>query len=280
LAELRSRLGVARRWLLELYRSVERTRTTGLAAETSFWLFLSLLPLLAVAGLIAARLSLENWQELAPLLDSLPQSSRELVTSQLREVARWNGGAVGVSGAVAFLWLASTGIHAVFEALEVESGVSRPWLRQRLLALLCCLLLSLAVALVTAVEIAMSAALNTVGGMLPLLSKLVHPTPEWNVGRTVLGFATLFGQAYGLYWLGIPTSARRKMPLWPGALLTTGLQATLAYAYGTYVAVVGGGAAYSAGLSIVGLTLMGLYLFSLALLLGAVVNRQLSDACA
>jgi membrane protein len=48
----------------------------------------------------------------------------------------------------------------------------------------------------------------------------------------------------------------------------------LAYAY--YVAKVGDGGAYVAGLAAIGVTMIGLYLFTLAILLGAVVNRSLA----
>ena len=42
----------------------------------AFWLFLSLLPLAAVAGLIAAKLASGYWSAAGPLLDSLPGRAR------------------------------------------------------------------------------------------------------------------------------------------------------------------------------------------------------------
>jgi hypothetical protein len=72
----------ALRWLHDLYLCMDRTRTFGLAAETAFWLFLSLIPLAAVAGLAAARISNDHWDRLNPLLTSLPPATRELITSE------------------------------------------------------------------------------------------------------------------------------------------------------------------------------------------------------
>ena len=43
----------AREWLDPMWADIARARTLGLAAEMSFWLFLSLVPLAAVAGLAA-----------------------------------------------------------------------------------------------------------------------------------------------------------------------------------------------------------------------------------
>src|SRR5882724_3661246 len=64
-------------WVKDLYVCMDRTRTFGLAAQTAFWLFLSLIPLAAVAGLAAARVSANNWDRLNPLLRSLPGATRE-----------------------------------------------------------------------------------------------------------------------------------------------------------------------------------------------------------
>jgi uncharacterized BrkB/YihY/UPF0761 family membrane protein len=62
------------------------------------------------------------------------------------------------------------------------------------------------------------------------------------------------------------------MPVFPGAVLATGLQALLGYGYVFYLSKVGAGSAYQAGLSIIGVTLMALYLFAVALLAGAELN--------
>jgi uncharacterized BrkB/YihY/UPF0761 family membrane protein len=56
-ASPRGRLRAAWDWGVEFYECLDRSRTFGLAAETAFWLFLSMIPLAAVGGLIAARLS-------------------------------------------------------------------------------------------------------------------------------------------------------------------------------------------------------------------------------
>src|SRR5689334_15939484 len=119
------RLKSAATWLFELYRDLDHARTFGLAAETAFWLFLSLIPLLAVGGLVAARISTENWEQLTPVLGAMPGSTRSLIHDELERVARWNGGAVGVTGAAIFVWLASTGVHAMFDAFEVQSKAPR-----------------------------------------------------------------------------------------------------------------------------------------------------------
>ena len=51
-----------------LLKRLDDNRALGLAAEMAFWLFLSLLPLAAVAGGAAAKLAVGNWSITAPLL--------------------------------------------------------------------------------------------------------------------------------------------------------------------------------------------------------------------
>ena len=65
----------------DLYECMDRGRTFGRAAETAFWVFLALIPLAAVAGLFAARVTTQNWNEFSPVLGALPGPTRELVLS-------------------------------------------------------------------------------------------------------------------------------------------------------------------------------------------------------
>jgi membrane protein len=262
--------------LLDLYRCLDKGRTFGLAAETAFWLFLALLPLAAVAGLVAARLSIDNWEELTPLLSSLPHSTRELVRTELLSVSRWNGGTVGLTGAIAFAWAASSGVHAVFEALEIESGGQRSWLRKRLMAVGTCVALSLAVALLALIGPGLEAAGHFLGGRLPAFDVVSAAlSTKGRVLRAAMGFAITLGNTCLLYRYGVPRSARSKVPVVPGAFVAVTLQAIISVVYPLYMARFGGGeAAYGASLAIVALTLTALYLFVLALLVGAVVNRK------
>ena len=66
------------------------------------------------------------------------------------------------------------------------------------------------------------------------------------------------------------------MPILPGALLAVALEILFGFAYAFYIAKVGDGGAYLAGLAVIGVTMIGLYLFTAALLVGAVVNRKLA----
>src|SRR6185369_6103862 len=96
--------------------------------------------------------------------------------------------------------------------------------------------------------------------------------------RTSLGMLTAVGLVAGLYFIGVPRRARSRVPVLPGALLAVGLQALLGYGYVFYLSKVGIQSAYQAGLSIIGVTMIALYLFSFALLVGAALNSMLARA--
>jgi membrane protein len=260
----------------DLYDCMQRGRTFGRAAETAFWVFLGLIPLAAVAGLVAARVTTKNWDEFSPVLGALPGPTRELVASELVKVSKWNGGAVGVTGAIVFIWLASSGVHALIEALELESGEARPWWKKRAIALATCVALSIAVAVLAILGPGLGGWLGHLAAYFPALAIFSGPpTVFGRILRFIASSVVALGYVSGLYWVAVPPKVRRKLPIFPGALVAVLMQACLSFGYSTYVSRMGSGDAYTAGLAIIGLTMMGLYLFVLALLTGAVVNKMI-----
>ncbi len=266
--------------LKSIAKGVDRARTLGLAAEMSFWLFLALVPLAAVAGLIAARFAVSNrsaafWS----LLAAVPVSVRGLIALQVEQVASWQRGTVAPVAVVTFVWLASSGVHAVLDALEVQSGTSRPWWKKRLIAIAGCVALSAGAALVALLAAGFTAVQTLAGSAVPPVLLSAERGPAGRVFRWLLGLVIAVGLTAGLYRMGIARSAReRSATVLPGALLSVGLQTALGWGYGVYVAALGSGGAYQASLAVVGVTLMTLWLFSVALLLGVQLNRLVSDA--
>ncbi len=243
-------------WLRCVWERLDRSRSFGLAAEMAFWLFLSLLPLAAVAGLVTAKLATGHGSTLAPLLESLPQTTRELVRGELGRVAAWNGGKVGVGAGLFFVWLASSGIHSIFDGIELESDAApRPWWKKRLLALATCVALSLGAALLAVLGTG-AGWLWRLGGGVALLRalELLGSGAAGHAVRLASGAAISFGLVCGLYWIALPRGARRASPIAPGALVAIGLQVVVGYAYGFYIQKAGDGGAYLAGLASIGVT--------------------------
>ncbi len=97
------------------------------------------------------------------------------------------------------------------------------------------------------------------------------------MARLAFGLVLALGLVSGLYAIALPPPVRRAMPLLPGALLATALQVALGLGYALYLGQDGDGGAYYAGLAAVGVTLMALYLFSVALLVGIKLNQMLGE---
>jgi membrane protein len=266
---------VAAFWLKAFIREVIDSRTTGMAAEMAFWLFLSLIPLAAVAGLVAAKIAV-NSADVAALLDSLPPETRRMVARQLSHVAAWKGGAVGASAAIVFFWLASGGLHSVFELLEVKTGISRPWYKTRLYALGACLGLSVGTAIIAVLAGGLRHVLAFLHGAVSSAGFQDQAGFVDSAVRVTLGLLTAVGLVAGLYFIGTPRRARSRTRIVPGAVLAVGLQILFGYGYVFYLSKVGIQSAYHAGLSIIGVTMIALYLFSIALLIGAALNDTLS----
>jgi membrane protein len=263
-------------WTKAFVREVAEVRTAGMAAEMAFWLFLSLIPLAAVAALVAAKVAVSS-ADAAVLLDSLPPETRRLVARHLDHVAAWNGGAVGAPAVAVFFWLASGGVHAVFDLLEVLAGASRPWWKRRLIALATCLGLSLGTVGLAVLGAGLNGILAFLHGSLPVAGIGQETSVADSAVRMVVGFVTLVGLVAGLYFVGTPRRARKRLPVFPGALLAVALQVSFGYGYVFYLSQVGVKSAYSAGLSIIGVTMIALYLFSIALLVGAELNHMLGN---
>jgi membrane protein len=264
--------------LAEVVAGVISRRTLGLAAQMSFWMFLSLVPLLAVGGFVAARVATSYpWKALSAM-EAVPPQVRELVMKEADHIVSWRG-VVAPIAAATFVWTASTGVAAVFDALELQSGAQpRSWLAKRVLAIGACIALSVGAALITLLESGVAWLVRIAGAHLPAwLVSLVHG-PVGTAARWFVGVLIAIAMVAGLYRVGVPRRGRdRGTPVLAGAVVAVALMVGLGLTYGFYVTKLGGsGSVYQAGLAAVGITLMTMWLFSIALLLGAQLNCVLA----
>ena len=270
----RSAVVIGRSWVAPILRATSQARTLGLAAEMSFWLFLALVPLAAVAGVVLARQARADMALASMLLSSVPVEARTLVADQVGLVAKAGNSTVAPLAVATFLWLASSGVHSVFDCLEIQAGVTRPRWTKRLIALATCLVLAAAVA-----------ALGLLGSWLGWMDALAAaPLRALTEGPLVVDLLQGAASASlavalvaGLYRAGIPRVARRRFPVLPGAVLSVGTSRLLGWGYRGYVSTVGDGGAYVGGLAVIGVTLITLWLFSVSILLGAALNRVVGE---
>lgn len=260
-----------------LLNRLGKDRALGLGAEMAFWLFLSFLPLSAVAGLLAAKFHLGDSPLATPIMDSMPAATRELVMTELDRMSAWRGGQVGVGATVMFLWLASSGIASVFDGVELEAGAKpRSWIHKRILAIGAGVVLSVGVATLTLLATGLDW-IRTLLGQPTLGDGAIFAGPFGTVLRLVAGAAVSFALVAGLYWIAVPKVTRKSMPIVPGALFAVGLQTLVGLCYGVFIRNTGDGGAYQAGLASIGVTMTALYLLCLALLVGTELNQILGE---
>ncbi|HKQ71500.1 MAG TPA: YhjD/YihY/BrkB family envelope integrity protein, partial [Polyangiaceae bacterium] len=180
--------------------------------------------------------------------------------------------------AVVFVWLASGGVQAVFDLLEVQTGVSRPWWKKRVIAIGACLGLSAGTALMGVISAGLDGIVSFLRGAIPRAGFGSEQSFVDAFVRAGMTLVTGVALVAGVFYIGVPGPARNGMPILPGALVAVLLQWLLGRGYVFYLAQVGTGSAYQASLSIIAVTLMALYLFALALLIGAEVNASVAKA--
>jgi len=276
----RIRLGGVVPCLGEFLQGLARARTFGLAAQMSFWLFLALVPLAAVAGLAAARLATARPWLAAWVLSPVPVPLREPIYRQVARVASWPGGSVAPLAALTFFWLAASGVHAVFEALEVQTGTARPWWKKRLLAIATCIGLSIGVAGIALLGAGLDWIQAVLGRHLPPAFLRVEHGLVGSAVRFAVGASIAVAMVAGLYRVGVAPGAHRRAPVLPGAAFAVALSSVLARGYAWYLGrsvARGAGGTYEVGLTVVGVSLMTLWLLSVALLAGAELNRVLAE---
>jgi membrane protein len=239
-------------------RQLERRRTLGVSAEVAFWLFLSLTPLAAFIGVLFVKWSgatvNSEW-----ILSPLPRETRALFAAELARVQRWDSVRAIVITVFGFAWSASSGIHAIFDGLDAQSGCETTWVRKRATALGTLLWFLL---LATLTGLAVQTTPNAARELLANAQVTAVVTP--------LGTTFIF--ALTLYWVGLPKAARQQWrKLIAGSGFVALVNAVSGFGYASYFRWSSTGA-YGTTLSAVALTMFSLWILCLSMLVGLHVN--------
>ena len=271
-----------KQWEAVARKSFDRFGEVGLtdrAAALAYYGFLSLFPALIVAVALLALLG--NYPEtyrsiIETLHDAAPGEAVNTIDSALKNVLR-GGGAEGLLGfGLLFAFITASGaIGAAIRALEainqtsesasfVRSNLTRLWLTVTLMALM----------LIAAVALLIAG---------PLFGSIAESAGMGDTGRTLVqllrypaGFAALLLALLLLYALGPAGTRRRLVEHLPGALLATVLWVLASMAFSFYVDNFGSYDKTYGTLGAVIVLLIWIYVGAVAMLLGALVNRELT----
>jgi membrane protein len=245
-----------RRVVLALMHHDALTKASAMAFDA----FMSLIPLLALAGWTLQVMHESGEILLAPLFATAPEQAKAIATGELFRLSEGGRAALPPISLFAFLYVTSSGISTAMSELELLFRVPpRPWWQRRLVA---AALVIVSLVIVTG-GVALSLALVRVAGNAGAIAvSLLAPTVA-----LVIVVAAFFRVAVRL---------RGAAASWPGAVLTVVLWGASSSLFSTYVRTLSRYTTLYGGLAAVAILLFWLWLLSLALLVGGAVNAELA----
>lgn len=122
---------------LKMFHALREHDAFNAAGAMAFQFFLSLIPLLVLAGFVIGHLVRVRGVDpvMAPVLDLLPQAAADLVHRELEGMAGSGSAPVAPLSVIGFLLVASNGTHAMMNVFERAFGAHRrPWWKKRAIA--------------------------------------------------------------------------------------------------------------------------------------------------
>ena len=230
----------------------------GKASAMAFDAFMSLIPLLAIAGFVLRRLHESGELVVMPLFAAAPDAAKTIASSEFFRLSETGRAALPPISLAVFLYVTSSGISTAMYELELIFAVPpRRWWVRRLIAAGCVLGSLLALGAGAALTFLVVRALGPVGA-----------TVVGVLGPTV----ALTAMMTAFFHLVVHTRTRAL----PGALVTVllwGLSSTL---FSAYVRTLSRYATLYGSLAAVAILLFWLWLLSVAILVGGAINAELS----
>lgn len=254
----------------------------GLAAQTAYYFFFSLFPLILFAAPLLSFVG--DKQELieramAQLAAALPAEATLLVRNVVTDVVLAAGAPTLMSaGALLAAWAGSNIFTAMIDALNRAYDVTenRPWWKRRLLALACVLAAGLVILAATLIFLGGEGMASWFGDRLGIGA---GAAAAWMVIQYPIAIAMLVGLAW-LTYVFLPNVRQRKIHALVGASVATVLWITVTLLFRAYVA---GFTSYNKTYGTIGgviALLTWMYLSMLALLIGGELASELHHGTA
>lgn len=258
-------------------REIMDDNVLGLSAQTAYYFFFSLFPLLLF---VAPMLSLVGDKQvltqriLEQLSQTVPASAMAWI-SQVVEGVVFTEGAPGLMsiGALLALWAGSNVFNSLIGSLNRAYDVeeTRPWWKARLMALTMVVISGVVVLSATVVVLAGEQILDWVTARLRLDAAA---RTAWAIAQYGVAIAILVGLAWLTYYL-LPCVRQSKRQILVGAIVATVLWLVVTLGFRFYVTNFGN---YDKTYGTIGgviVLLTWMYLTMLVLLVGGEVNSEL-----
>lgn len=231
------------------------------ASAIAFDTFLSLIPLVAIAGALLTRLHEASELVMGPIVRAAPGPVRELVIEEFERIGAADMAALAPVSIIAFIWVSSSGLSTAMYVFEnMFHSRPRPWWWRRLIAM--------------GAVVAGVAALIVVVALTVWIAGL-----SGSAGTRAVAFAVPLGLLVGVLVCFFRIAIRGPTPLkrraLPGAVMTVSLWTGASAVFSFYVSTLSRYTTLYGRLAAVAIFLFWLWLLALALLVGGEVNAQL-----
>lgn len=255
----------------------------GRAAQLAYYFLLALFPLLifltAALGLMLGSGEGLRQALFERLSQVMPGSAFQLVDTTMTEITGASNAGKLSFGLLATLWAASNGMGAITQALNVSYDVeeSRPWWKQRVVAI--ALTISLSVMVITALLLMLwggrvadfLAAHYQLGGFFPVAWKTI----QWPL---VLAFMVT---SFALIYYFAPDVKDQKWKwLTPGSVIGVVLWLLASLGFKLYLHFFNSYSATYGSLGAVIVLMLWLYFTGTSILIGSEINSEIENAAA
>ena len=233
------------RILFRVFENLDRHDTPRVASAIAFDAFLSLIPILAIGGLLLQRRDKTGSLLLLKLFEGAPPQVIQLVDNEFLRLSDTSGFVLAPISGLAFLWVSSAGISTAMGVFETIYAVeTRPW--------------------------------YVIGG-LPALS-LTAAAGIWVAGLSgafgtrmvgiLMPVTILIGLVAVFFRISIKRHRVSKRHILPGAIVTVILWAIASTLFSLYVGKLAQFATLYGYLATVAIVLLWLWLLSMAIIVG------------
>jgi membrane protein len=250
----------------------------GIAAQLSYYFFLSLFPALLFLVALASFFPLYNFtDELMRMIGPIaPAAVVDLLKEQLTSLS--NSGDTGLLsiGLLMALWSSSAAMVSVIDAMNRAYDIedSRTWVKRRIVAI--ALTIGLALFILTSFGLIVAGPwlADFLGQRLGLASAF---TMTWKVLQWPVVFL-LASTGFGFVYYFAPDAEQEWVWITPGALMATILWFVASLAFRYYVVNFGNYEEAYGTLGAIILTLLWFYITGLAMVIGAELNAEIHRA--
>jgi membrane protein len=260
------------------YKEVLADNCLGLAAQLAYYFFLALFPALLFVVALISFIPVEG------LLDAItgmlarvaPDEVLTLMEQQIRKIAQDKDGGLLTLGMFGTIWSTSSGVTAVIDTLnqayDIQEG--RPWWKVKVVALA----LTVALALFIVISFALVLVGPTVAEKVAAWAHL-GPIFEWS--WKILQWPIVFSMiafAVAIIYYYAPDAEQEWVWITPGSVFATMLWILISLGFKFYVSNF---SSYNATYGAIGgviVTMLWLYVSSLAVLVGAEMNAEIEHA--